>query len=76
MTNLLTIKKGNAACITDLAEVSSTIKQRLMHLGVCEGCQIRLQQVMPFGGPCVLEYCGQTIGLRQADAKKIMVKKL
>lgn len=74
--NLLTIKKGNEACIMDLTNVSPTIKQRLLHMGVCEGCHVKLQQVLPFGGPCVFECAGQTIGIRRAEAKDIMVKPL
>lgn len=74
--NLLTIKKGACACIIDLANVSPTIKQRLMHMGVCEGCHVKLQRVLPFGGPCVLEYSGQAIGIRREDAKKIVVETL
>lgn len=72
--NLLSIEKGGTACITDLTDVPFTIKQRLMHMGVCEGCQVKVKQLLPFGGPCVLEYSGQTIGIRRADARKVMVK--
>lgn len=72
--NLLAIQKGNMAYITDLTNVPFIIKQRLMHMGICEGCHIKLRQLMPFGGPCVLEYSGQAIGIRRADAKKVLVK--
>lgn len=73
-STLLNIEKGSTAYITDLTNVPFTIKHRLMHLGICEGIPITLKQIQPFGGPCVLEYAGQSIGIRRTDAKKIKVK--
>lgn len=71
---LLSIEKGQTVQIKDLSNISSLTKHRLLQLGVCEGCSVTIRQVLPLGGPCVLECQGQTFGIRQADAKQIVVE--
>lgn len=74
MATLLELLEGKAGSISDLSQVDETLKHRLLHVGVFEGCPIKLKCLMPFGGPCMVECQGQLIGIRRGDAKKIKVE--
>ena len=73
MATLLELLEGKAGSISDLSQVDDTSKHRLLHVGVFEGCPIKLKCLMPFGGPCMVECQGQLVGIRRCDAKKIKV---
>jgi ferrous iron transport protein A len=70
---LLELLEGKAGSIVDLSHVDETLKHRLLHVGVFEGCPIKLKCLMPFGGPCMVECQGQLLGIRRCDAEKIKV---
>jgi ferrous iron transport protein A len=74
MATLLELTEGKTACIVDLSHLNDSLKQRLLHFGVCEGCPIQVKNRMPFGGPCMVECQGQLIGIRQKDAKMIRIE--
>ncbi|OEH93580.1 FeoA family protein [Bacillus solimangrovi] len=74
--NIVNLKKGSKATINDLSKTSELVKQRLLHMGVDEGKQICLRCVMPFGGPVLIEACGQCISIRRKEALNIGVEKV
>ncbi|WP_214482561.1 FeoA family protein [Bacillus sp. SM2101] len=71
--NMANLKKGSTAKIIDLSLASDLVKQRLLYMGVVEGENICLKCVMPFGGPVLIECCGQCISIRRNEAEKIGV---
>ncbi|MDX8364489.1 FeoA family protein [Cytobacillus sp. IB215665] len=71
--NMASLKKGSTAKIIDLSLASDLVKQRLLDMGVVEGENICLRCVMPFGGPVLIECCGQCISIRRNEAAKIGV---
>lgn len=72
---LLDLVEGKTGYIVDVSNLDKTVKHRLLHIGVIEGCPIKVKHRMPFGGPCMLECNGQLIGIRRCDAKQIKVEK-
>ncbi|RYM05117.1 ferrous iron transport protein A [Sporolactobacillus sp. THM7-7] len=71
---LTELEPGLSAKITDLSTVDSLVQRRLNDLGVLEGEFVCLKRLLPFGGPCLFEACGQCIGIRRHDASKISVE--
>ncbi|RLQ97147.1 FeoA family protein [Falsibacillus albus] len=72
--NLTTLKKGQIGVIKDISNTTKILQDRLLHIGVCEGCPIKLERTLPFGGPCMIECGGQLIGIRRKDAEFIKVE--
>ena len=71
---LLELIDGETGYIVDVSNLDETVKHRLLHIGVFEGCPIKLKHRMPFGGPCMLECQGQLVGIRRCDAAQIKVE--
>jgi ferrous iron transport protein A len=47
----------------------------LLDLGITEGSEVCVKCVMPFGGPVMIESCGQCVGLRRKEARLIEVER-
>jgi Fe2+ transport system protein A len=72
--NLTELKPGARAVITDLSRTDTIVRKRLRDLGVTVGGIICLRSVMPWGGPCCFESCGECIGIRRSEAETIHVE--
>ncbi|HYK71596.1 MAG TPA: FeoA family protein [Pseudoneobacillus sp.] len=72
--NLTDLKQGTIATVFDLTKVSELVKQRLIDMGLFEGQEVCMKCTMPFGGPVMVEVCGQCISLRRREAASIGVK--
>lgn len=70
------LKAGEKARIIDITKVDRLVQRRLLDLGFTEGSEISVKSTMPFGGPIMLESCGQSIGIRRHDANQIEVERL
>lgn len=73
-TTLAQLITGAKAKITNAENAGSILFRRLIDFGVMEGAEIVLVKKLPFGGPVAIEYNGQLIGLRKADASRIEVE--
>ncbi|WKB37030.1 FeoA family protein [Terrilactibacillus sp. S3-3] len=71
---LTELKPGTHGIITDLSKIDRLIRRRLLDLGVVEGERVQYKSAMPFGGPYMLEICGQCIGIRRKEAMHISVE--
>lgn len=60
---------GQRLKINRVEDGNRMLKRRLLDFGLIEGAVIKIQQILPFGGPLILEYEGTTIGMRQSDIK-------
>lgn len=72
---LVALKAGEKAVIKDISDVNALVRRRLLHLGITEGSMVCIKCIMPFGGPVMLESCGQCIGIRRNEASCIEVEK-
>ncbi|MFC7394477.1 FeoA family protein [Scopulibacillus cellulosilyticus] len=73
---LTQMKPGEKGFITDISKINPLIQNRLLDLGIKEGEKVCYKYALPFGGPCMLEACGQCIGIRRKEAKCIRVEKV
>ncbi|MBS4192818.1 ferrous iron transport protein A [Bacillus sp. FJAT-49705] len=69
------LKIGDKAKITDITSTEKLVRRRLLDLGISEGSEICIKCVMPFGGPVMIESCGQCVGIRRREANCIEVEK-
>lgn len=68
------LKEGQKCKIVDLSSTDRLVKRRLLDLGITEGTEVCIKCVMPFGGPLMLESCGQCVGIRRKEACLIGVR--
>lgn len=69
------LKKGEKAAVTDISSLDHVMKKRLIQFGVREGSVVQLKSKLPFGGPYVIEYKKQQIGIRLTAAQQIEVER-
>ncbi|SDZ51960.1 ferrous iron transport protein A [Evansella caseinilytica] len=67
---------GERAKIVDISGCQLLIQKRLNHMGIFENCEVLLQNMLPFGGPCMISCGEQCISIRKKEAKTIVVEKL
>lgn len=70
------LKKGEKAKITDMTKINHLVRRRLLDLGITEGTEVCIKCFMPFGGPVMVESCGQCVGIRRKEAIQIEVERL
>jgi ferrous iron transport protein A len=70
------LKAGEKGKIIDISHVGHLVKRRLLDLGITEGTEVCVKCVMPFGGPIMIESCGQCVGIRRKEADCIEVERL
>jgi ferrous iron transport protein A len=69
-------KVGDKGKIIDISKVGRMVQRRLLDLGITEGSEVCVKCVMPFGGPVMIESCGQCVGLRRKEACLIEVERV
>lgn len=70
------LKVGDKGKIINISRVGLLVQRRLLDLGFTEGTEVCVKCVMPFGGPIMIESCGQCIGIRRKEADRIEVERL
>jgi ferrous iron transport protein A len=70
------LKTGGKGKIVSLSQVGHLVQRRLLDLGITEGSEVCVKCVMPFGGPVMIESCGQCVGIRRREAVQIEVVKI
>jgi ferrous iron transport protein A len=70
------LKAGGKGKIVNLSQVGLLVQRRLLDLGITEGSEVCVKCVMPFGGPVMIESCGQCVGIRRREAVQIEVAKI
>ncbi|MFO1442732.1 ferrous iron transport protein A [Bacillus sp. Bva_UNVM-123] len=70
------LKKGEKARILDISQTDHLVRRRLLDLGITEGAEVCIKCFMPFGGPVMVESCGQCVGIRRKEAIQIEVERL
>lgn len=70
------LKEGEKAKIIDISQIDHLVRRRLLDLGITEGAEVCIKCFMPFGGPVMVESCGQCVGIRRKEAIQIEVERL
>jgi ferrous iron transport protein A len=70
------LKAGDKGKIIDISHVGNLVQRRLLDLGITEGSEVCVKCVMPFGGPIMIESCGQCVGIRRREAVQIEVERI
>ncbi|WP_059172882.1 FeoA family protein [Bacillus sp. FJAT-27445] len=70
------LKTGEKATIKDISLVDRLVRRRLLDLGITEGSEVCIKCILPFGGPIMIESCGQCIGIRRKEAKCIELERV
>lgn len=71
--NLNQVPVGRTARVREIHTEYAT-NQRLMTMGLLPGMKIRVVQIAPLGDPIAVEFNGQHISLRRAEAANIQVE--
>ncbi len=70
------LKAGEKGKIMDLSGADHLVRRRLLDFGITNGSEVSIKCVMPFGGPFMVESCGQCVGIRRKEACQIKVERL
>ena len=70
---LTSIPSGHSVRIHSLESLDLLLRRRLMDLGIREGTMISITRRGLWGGPIIIEYKGQFIGIRQREARLLEV---
>ncbi|WP_081773029.1 FeoA family protein [Bacillus sp. EB01] len=73
---LVQLKTGEKATIKNISMVDQLVQRRLLDLGITEGSEVCVKCILPFGGPIMIESCGQCIGIRRKEAKCIELERV
>ncbi|WP_077247803.1 FeoA family protein [Bacillus sp. FJAT-27225] len=73
---LAQLKTGEKATIKNISMVDRLVQRRLLDLGITEGSEVCIKCILPFGGPIMIESCGQCIGIRRKEAKCIELERI
>lgn len=57
-------------------QINSSIKRRILDLGIIKGTQIKPVLKSPLGSPRAYEIKGSLIAIRNEDAEKILVEEI
>ncbi|WP_048601717.1 FeoA family protein [Rubeoparvulum massiliense] len=68
------LKVGEIGQVIDVAQLDESFRRRLADMGLNQGKRVKIQQKLPFAGPCILECEGIQLGLRHDDAQRIKVR--
>ncbi|ANF95307.1 FeoA family protein [Paenibacillus bovis] len=70
---LTSIPSGHSVRVHSLDGIDLLLRRRLMDLGIREGTKISITRRGLWGGPIIIEYKGQFIGIRQREARLLEV---
>ncbi|WP_082347320.1 FeoA family protein [Bacillus sp. FJAT-18017] len=73
---LVQLKTGEKATIKNISMVDQLVQRRLLDLGITEGSEVCVKCILPFGGPIMIESCGQCIGIRRKEANCIELERV
>lgn len=75
MLSLSQILVGSSARVITL-NASRPVDQRLLAFGLLPGMLVKVTHQAPMGDPIAIEFQGQSISLRKAEALEVMVERV
>ena len=73
MMRLHELKPGTKAVILDV-EGDTTLRQRLLGMGLTKGVEIKVIRNAPLKDPMEIEVRGYNLSIRKAEAEKVIVE--
>lgn len=70
------LKKGEKASIVYISGSNTSLKRRMLDMGITTGVEILVKKVAPLGDPICLELRGYELCLRKKDLSYVEVNKL
>ena len=74
MKTLDTLKPGENAVITGINGQNTSLRRRLLDMGLTLNTKVSLVREAPYGDPIELEVRGYSLTIRKSDAQLIEVK--
>ena len=74
MKTLDTLKPGENAVITGINGQNTSLRRRLLDMGLTLNTKVSLVREAPFGDPIELEVRGYSLTIRKSDAQLIEVR--
>lgn len=74
-SNLAELSPGKAALVCGL-DSDSHLAARLGSMGILPGTEVKVLKHAPFGDPVWIEFEGQQLSLRRAEAARIQIQLL
>ena len=74
MKTLDTLKPGENVVITGINGQNTSLRRRLLDMGLTLNTKVSLVREAPFGDPIELEVRGYSLTIRKSDAQLIEVK--
>ena len=72
VTKLVDLKPGQSGEVAELLG-DPAANQRLMHMGIVEGADVKLIRKAPSGDPIEISVMDYALSLRVADARRILL---
>jgi Fe2+ transport system protein FeoA len=75
MLSLAALNPGDKGKILRVQDTASTLKQRLLEMGLIKGASIEVIRFAPLGDPMEIKVQGCRLSLRKKDACAVLVQK-
>ena len=70
------LKKGERARVVSVGGGNTSLKRRMLDMGITSGVEVSVKKIAPLGDPIDIELRGYELCLRKADLANIEVIKL
>ena len=72
---LNTMVPGERGVVTRISATASTVKQRLLEMGLIKGTSVEFIRTAPMGDPIEVRVRGYRLSLRRLEAESVIVQK-
>ena len=73
----MTLKEGKTGMTLKIKQIDdSSLKERLMTMGLTPGTKIKVLRAAPLGDPVAISVRSYNLALRRADAEKVTVEQV
>jgi len=66
---------GERGVVTRISATASTVKQRLLEMGLIKGTSVEFIRTAPMGDPIEVRVRGYRLSLRRLEAESVIVQK-
>ncbi|MDT8716337.1 ferrous iron transport protein A [Clostridium sp. 19966] len=70
--NILQLQIGKTAHVEEIL-CDELLTKRLLSLGCIKGTEIKIISIAPLGDPVIINFRGNNLAIRKADAEKIYI---
>ncbi|MDP1675983.1 MAG: FeoA family protein [Bacteroidota bacterium] len=73
---LNSLRPGECGVVENIATTDSTLKLRLLELGLLKGTSIELIRYAPLGDPIEIKIRGYRLSIRKEEAESVVISKV